>query len=46
MILFSLLFLTGCDIIAGIFKTGVGVGIFIAVLIPVIIFLIVRARRK
>jgi hypothetical protein len=46
LLVFSLLFLTGCDFLGTIFQTGVGVGIAIGVAIIVIIFLIVRAVKK
>ena len=38
---------SGCQIIGGIFKTGMGVGIFIAVLVvALIIFLAARVRKN
>ncbi len=46
--LFSLItLLSGCEIIGGIFKAGMGVGIFIVVLvIAVIIYFVSRMRKK
>lgn len=40
------LILSGCNFIGGVFKTGVGVGVFIVVALLVIIFLISRIGRK
>jgi hypothetical protein len=41
-----LLMLSGCSFIGSIFKTGVGVGVFIVVALLIIIFLITRLGRK
>ena len=46
LFLFSLFFVSGCDIIGTIFQTGVGVGIFIAVIILVAILFIARIGRR
>jgi len=45
--MFLLLSLSSCEVIGGIFKAGVGVGIFIVVaIIAVIIFVIAKATGK
>ena len=45
-ILISLLLtLSGCEIIGGIFKTGMGVGIFIVVIVVAIIVFIISKMR-
>ena len=38
--------LQGCEVIGGIFKTGVGVGIFIAVVVVIIIVFIAGNAKK
>jgi hypothetical protein len=38
--------LAGCNFIGGVFKTGVGVGVFLVVALIVIIFLITRLGKK
>lgn len=38
--------LSGCEIIGGIFKTGMGVGIFIAVVVVALILFIISKLRK
>lgn len=38
--------LAGCNFIGGVFKTGVGVGVFLVVALVVIIFLIARMGKK
>ena len=38
--------LQGCAIVGGIFKTGMGVGIFIVVIIAIIIFAISRMGKN
>lgn len=42
LFMFLFLSLTGCDVIGGIFKTGVGVGVFVVVVVLIAIFLISR----
>lgn len=42
----ALVSLSGCNLIDGIFKTGIGIGIFIAVIIILLIFVISRLIRK
>jgi hypothetical protein len=43
----SVLIFTGCDFIGGVFKTGVGVGVFIAVVVIILIVaLIARGGRR
>lgn len=37
---------TGCDFLGSIFQTGVGVGIFIAVVVILLIFFIGRVFRR
>lgn len=37
---------TSCDILGGIFNTGVGVGIFIAVIVVILILFISRIGRR
>jgi hypothetical protein len=37
---------TSCDILGGIFNTGVGVGIFIAVVVVILILFISRIGRR
>jgi hypothetical protein len=44
--LISIFFVSGCDIIGTIFQTGVGVGIFIAVIILLVILFIARIGRR
>ena len=39
-------FLAGCDMVSGIFKTGVGVGIIAALIIILLVVVIARAGRK
>lgn len=47
LMLASVFLFTGCDFIAGVFKTGVGVGVFIAVIVIILIVaLIARGGRK
>jgi ABC-type polysaccharide transport system permease subunit len=46
LFILSLFFVTSCDLVTGIFETGVGVGIFIAVVILVLIFFIGRIGRR
>lgn len=38
--------LSGCEIIGGIFKTGMGVGIFISVLVVAVVIFIITKMRK
>lgn len=47
LLLTSVFLFTGCEFIGGVFKTGVGVGIFIAVLVIILIVaLIARGGRR
>jgi ABC-type enterochelin transport system permease subunit len=42
-----LMSVTSCEIIGGIFKAGMGVGIFLVLaVVGLIVFLIIRMRRK
>jgi hypothetical protein len=41
----TLVSVTGCDVLGGIFRTGVGLGIIIAVVIILLILFIIRAAR-
>lgn len=46
-IVFSLLlFLTGCDFISGVFKTGIGVGAFVVIVLVILIFIISRFVKR
>lgn len=46
-LLTSVFLITGCDFITGVFKTGVGVGVFIAVVVIILIVaLIARGGRR
>jgi hypothetical protein len=42
----TLPFLTGCDVISGIFNFGVGVGVLLVVAVLVFIFMIARRWRR
>ena len=47
LLLSMLCLLSSCEAIAGIFKAGMGVGIFIAVaVVAFIVFLVMRAGKK
>lgn len=46
IVLFSTIMVTGCDFIGGVFQTGIGVGIFVAVLIVILVFFILRIFRR
>jgi hypothetical protein len=47
LLLIAILLFPGCAVIGGIFKTGMGVGIFLTILvIALIIFLVTRMRKK
>ena len=47
LLLSMLCLLSSCEAIAGIFKAGMGVGIFIAVaVVLLIVFLVMRAGKK
>jgi hypothetical protein len=44
--IFLTLFLSACQVVGGIFKAGMGVGIFIVLaVIAVIVFIVMRARK-
>lgn len=44
-LILTMLSITGCDVLGGIFRTGVGLGIIIAVVVILLIFFIIRAAR-
>jgi hypothetical protein len=46
ILLFTLATLQSCDFIGAVFKTGVGVGVFLVVAILVVIFMISRRGRR
>jgi len=46
LLLSILLSLSGCEIIGGIFKTGMGVGIFIAVIVVALVLFIISKLGK
>jgi hypothetical protein len=46
LFLLILLSIPACDIIDGIFKTGMGIGAFVVIVIVVIVLLITRLGRK
>jgi hypothetical protein len=45
-VLVVLIALPGCEIVGGIFKAGVGVGIFLAVVVVAVIFALVTKTRS
>jgi len=46
LIILPMLFLQACDFLGGIFKTGIGVGVFAAVVIILLIFFISKTIRR
>ena len=46
LFLLILLSIQSCDIIDGIFKTGIGIGAFVVIVIVVIVLLITRMGKK
>jgi hypothetical protein len=46
LFLLILLSIPACDIIDGIFKTGMGIGAFVVIVIVVIVLLITRMGRR
>lgn len=44
-LILTMITVTGCDILGGIFRTGVGLGVIIAVVIILLILFIIRAAR-
>lgn len=47
LLLMVLLILTGCSVIADIFKAGMGVGIFlVVVVIGLVVFIVYKIRKK
>ena len=44
---FLTLYMSSCDIVGGIFKTGIGVGVFVAVAVVVlIVMLLLKANKR
>jgi multisubunit Na+/H+ antiporter MnhB subunit len=41
-----ILTLSGCEVIGGIFKTGVGFGVIIAIVVVVIIIFVIRKMKR
>ncbi len=46
LFILAILTLSGCDIIDGIFKTGIGIGAFIVIVVVIIIIVISRRFRR
>lgn len=46
LLMFTILIMSGCELIGGIFQTGVGVGAFIVIIVVIIIFAISRRFRR
>jgi hypothetical protein len=46
LLITTFIMLAGCDFIGSVFKTGVGVGVFLVVALIVIIFLLTRTGRR
>jgi hypothetical protein len=46
LLILTIIMISGCDIIDGIFKTGIGVGAFIVIALVILIFVISRWVKR